>query len=223
MLFFLQDQEVFASSKLDFRFFARAFALSMCTEQKGFSAKLGLRALCLRRSVVYDTKHPNWRRAKNEVSSMKTHPAEEQPPDPRDLEGWRQAVKDERLGSFRKEAVIAAIQDLGPNADEEVIGALARYVSDEMMRVLRRHIGINHRNKGDDIIEEAHSQLIEALLKPGSADGKGLREAFVPRIRYRAADAIRAEQKRQTRERSVQNVGEVSDAKHADNIGQKSQ
>lgn len=45
------------------------------------------------------------------------------------------------------------------------------------------------------MIERAHGQLIEAVLKPNSADGAGLREAFRVRVENRAADAIRAESK----------------------------
>ena len=60
-------------------------------------------------------------------------------------------------------------------------------------------IGRNYRNQGEDIITSAHGQLVVALFEPQSADGKGLRVAFVPRVQFRAADAIRAEQKDEAR------------------------
>ena len=154
---------------------------------------------------------------------MKSHTAEEQPPDPSDLAGWRAAVNDGRFRSFPREAVVAAVQELGPNADREVVRELVLYVSDEIMNVLRRHIGTNHPNKGKDIIDEAHGRLIEAVFTPGSKDGRGLREAFVPRIRFRAADALRADSEMRKRGFPVENIGDVWDAKHFDDTRQKSQ
>jgi RNA polymerase sigma factor (sigma-70 family) len=144
---------------------------------------------------------------------------EEPPPHSADLEGWRQAMRADRLRAFKTEAVIAAIQTLGPNADKSVINALVLHVSDAILRVLRKYIGTNHRNRGEDIIDEAHGQLIQAIFTPDSADGKGLREAFVPRIRFRAADAIRADRELRKRECSVEYIEAESDAKHADETG----
>ena len=131
---------------------------------------------------------------------------------PRSLRTWcrRQAGRDGRLGTFRMEGVVAAIQDLGPNADKSVIHPLVLHTSQTILRILRKYIGTNHRNEGNDIIEVAHGQLIQAIFTPNSADGKGLRQAFVPRIRFRAADAINKEMRK--RERSVENIHEVSDA-----------
>src|ERR1019366_7303855 len=146
---------------------------------------------------------------------MSKHTEEEPPPLPTDLEGWRRAIGEDRFRTFKMEFVIAAIQDLGPNADKSVINPLVLHASDTILRILRRYIGIKHRNQGDDIVEEAHDQLIQAIFVPSSADGKGLRVAFVPRIRFRAADAIRADKEMRKRERSVGNIHEVSDARLA--------
>ncbi len=146
---------------------------------------------------------------------MRTHIEEEPPPRPTDLEGWRRAISDGCFRTFKMEAVVAAIQDLGSNADKLVINPLVLHASDTILRILRGHIGTNHRNQGEDIVDEAHDQLIQAIFTPNSADGKGLREAFVPRIRFRAADAIRADKEMRKRERSVENIHEVSDARLA--------
>jgi|GEM_PF-5177415 len=150
---------------------------------------------------------------------MRVHKDEEPPPHPADLEGWRKAIDDGRFRSFRMEAVIGAIQTLGPNADKSVINELVLHASETIVRVLRRTIGTNHRNRGEDIIDEAHGQLVEAMLMPESADGKGLREAFVPRIRFRAADAIRADKEQRKRECLVEHIEAVSDAQHANDTG----
>jgi hypothetical protein len=54
-------------------------------------------------------------------------------------------------------------------------------------------VGLNHPNQGADIIYRVHGQLFEALLRPKSADGKGLREAFTARVSFRIKDAIATE------------------------------
>lgn len=148
-----------------------------------------------------------------------TNTEEEPPPKPTDLDGWRRAIADGCYRAFRIEAVVAAIQDLGPDADKEVINDLACHVSDTMLRILRKHIGRNHRNEGVDLIEEAHGDLIRAMLKPDSSDGQGLREAFVPRVRFRAADAIRADKESRKRERFVEDLTPISDAKQMEDVG----
>lgn len=125
----------------------------------------------------------------------------EPPPDSTDLEGWRSAVADGRFREFPMEAVVAAIQDLGPDTDKLVLNPLALHASDTFTRILRARIGKHHPNEGVDIIERAHAKLVDAMLDPQSADGKGLRVAFVPRVHFRAADAIRTEQNTTVREK----------------------
>lgn len=117
---------------------------------------------------------------------------EDSPPKSNDLEGWRQAIVDNRLRAFRLEAVAAAFQDLGQR-DKNVQNALAKCLSDSVLRMLRRYVGLNHPNKGEDIILRVHGHIFEALLRPASADGRNLREAFVPRLLFRLKDAIAAE------------------------------
>ena len=117
----------------------------------------------------------------------------EPPPKATDVDGWREAVKNGSYRHFRLEDVVAAIQDLGPCADKDVLNPLAKHLSDALLYILRRHISIHHRNRGDDIIERAHGQIIDAILRPESADGKALRTAFVPRVRFRIKDALAAE------------------------------
>jgi RNA polymerase sigma factor (sigma-70 family) len=135
---------------------------------------------------------------------MDTNTDDEAPPKSTDLEGWRHAVANGRFRDFKAEAIVAAIQDLGPTTDAIVLNPLVLHVSLAIMRILRKGVGRNNRNQGEDIIDEAHGHLIEALFKPKSADGNGLREAFVPRIRFRAADAIRKDKKQKERERSTE-------------------
>jgi len=142
----------------------------------------------------------------------------EPPPHPTDLEGWRRSVRDGCFVRYPAEAVVAAIQDLGPTADTEVINALALHVSETILRTVRRHVGKNHPNQGADIVDDAHGQLIQAVLCPSSADGKGLREAFVARVRFRTADAIREDGLRRARECSVENLDAAFDPKRADDM-----
>ncbi len=124
---------------------------------------------------------------------METITGEDPPPKSTDLEGWGQAIADRRLGTFRLEAIVAAIQDLGPTVDKNVRNALAKHLSDSMIGMLRWAVGFNHPNQGEDIIYRVHFELFEALLDPGSADGQGLRDAFGPRVMFRVKDAIAVE------------------------------
>jgi hypothetical protein len=117
------------------------------------------------------------------------------PPASTDLEGWRKAINDRLLPTFRLEAIAAALQDLGPLADSKVRNPLAKHLSDAMTKILRQLVGTNHSNQGEDIIYRVHSQLFDALLDPHSADGRGLREAFTARVSFRIKDAIATEQR----------------------------
>src|SRR5262245_39339011 len=112
------------------------------------------------------------------------------PPDSTDLEGWRRAVREGHHTGYRLEVIVAAIQDLGPCTDKAVLNPLAKHLSDALLHILRKYVSINHPNRGRDIIEKTHGQIIEAMLQPSSADGKGLRVAFFPRVKFRVKDAL---------------------------------
>jgi RNA polymerase sigma factor (sigma-70 family) len=126
---------------------------------------------------------------------MDTNSDEDAPPQPGDLSGWRAAIADGSFRQFRPEDIVATIQNLGPNTDKTVLNALAKHLSDTMMRLLRARVGRNHRNGGLDIIEQVHAKLWDAILKPKSADGEGLRAAFYARLNFRLKDAIAAEER----------------------------
>jgi DNA-directed RNA polymerase specialized sigma24 family protein len=118
----------------------------------------------------------------------------EEGPDPGDIAAWRRLVQSETLARIPGHRLVAAAQKLGPSSDQRVINALMNEISERIMRILRKHIGRNHRNEGWDMIEEAHGKLIDAVLLPKSADGTAMRTAFAATIRFRAADAIRREE-----------------------------
>jgi RNA polymerase sigma factor (sigma-70 family) len=138
--------------------------------------------------------------------SMDARNGEESVPSSTDLNGWCRAVADGRFRDFKMEDIIAAIQDLGPACDKGVLNPLVLHVSDAIMRILRSRVSRNYRNEGEDIITRAHGQLVTAMLNRESADGRGMRFAFVPRVQFRAADAIRAEQKNENRERTSESA-----------------
>jgi hypothetical protein len=111
-----------------------------------------------------------------------------------DLAGWQACVSEGRLGEFSMESIVAAFLDLRPNSEPKLRLDLARCISDDMMRRLRRNTGRNHPNEGNDIIERVYSQLWEALSRPASADAKGMRKAYASRVLFRLKDAIAKEQ-----------------------------
>jgi hypothetical protein len=125
---------------------------------------------------------------------MQTKSGGEPPPKSDDLDGWREAIAAKRLHAFRLEALAAAFQDLGPR-DNAVRNALAAHLNDSLTRMLRKRVGFNHPNKGEDIILRVHGQLFEALLRPKSADGQSLRKAFGLLVMYRMKDALAAEKR----------------------------
>ena len=134
---------------------------------------------------------------------MDRRTGEDPAPKSSDLEGWRQAIAQGRLTGFKLEAIAAAFQDLAAHRDSEVQNALAKHLSATIIRILRKKVGRNHPNEGEDIILRVHDVIFMALLRPSSADGYNLREAFIPRLLYRMKDAIAAEE----RERRIPDEG----------------
>jgi DNA-directed RNA polymerase specialized sigma24 family protein len=116
--------------------------------------------------------------------------SEESPPASSDLEGWRRAVARGELGLFREEALLCAVQDLGPNADPAVLNPIAARLSEIIMKMARRHVGTNKPNRGEDIIIEVHDDIWKSLLDPESADGQTMRDGLGGIVRFRCLDAI---------------------------------
>lgn len=125
--------------------------------------------------------------ARPQHAAVKTEP----PLGPTDAAGWQAAVRDGSYRDCRLEDVVVALQDLRASLDKPTELALAKHLSDSMLGILRGMVGLHHRNKGEDIIEEVHTVLWTALLTPGSKDGQGLRRAFVPRLKFRLLDVLR--------------------------------
>jgi DNA-directed RNA polymerase specialized sigma24 family protein len=117
-----------------------------------------------------------------------------------EIDTWRRVIAEDGLSRLRMEDIVAALQGFDPKADPRVVNALMKHVADVLTRYLRKRVGRNHPNDGEDIIDRAHAEIIEAVLRPDSADGKGLRTAFFARAEFRLADAIREELKHGRRE-----------------------
>lgn len=120
--------------------------------------------------------------------------ADDEPPLPTDHDVWRRIVDCNRLGDYPEEGIVAAIQaSFGKKGvDQRFVRAMITFISDRMMKILRYEVsGKRFPNEGRDIIENAHSALLTAVLSPASADGKALCKWFWPTIRKRAIDHIR--------------------------------
>jgi hypothetical protein len=142
---------------------------------------------------------------------------DEVPPESTDLDGWRRAIATDRLKLFRLEALASALQDLG-SRDEQVQHALAKHLSDSVLHLLRKHVGMDKPNQGEDIILRVHGDIFTALLCPNSADGRALRVAFGPRVFFRLKDAIAAEQ-RERRIPEESNTAKKLTISDEDNLG----
>ena len=140
---------------------------------------------------------------------MDASTSEEPPPDSTDFAGWKRAAEQGRLQHLPLEAIAAALQDIRFNTDFGLRNALAKALSDRTYKLLRRQVGRNHPNKGDDIIDRVHVQVFEALAQPGSADAKGYRQAFIVRLMFRLKDAIAKE----ARERRIPDETAVKPSK----------
>ena len=129
----------------------------------------------------------------------------EEPPPPSDLQGWKDVAAADGLRRLRPEDIVAVLQRIGPSSDQRLLSALVSHVSDELLRIIKRLVGKNNRNEGEDIIWRAHHQLIVGALTPNSETGQGLCNNFRTWVEYRVADAIRAERRYAHRNQSVRN------------------
>eukprot|EP00456_Euglypha_rotunda_P009637 TRINITY_DN1222_c0_g2_i1.p1 TRINITY_DN1222_c0_g2~~TRINITY_DN1222_c0_g2_i1.p1 ORF type:complete len:239 (-),score=34.65 TRINITY_DN1222_c0_g2_i1:48-764(-) len=112
------------------------------------------------------------------------------PPKSNDLAGWQKAHLEGRLRKFRLEDIVASFQDLDPVAGRAVRNSLAEHLSKAVYGYLHRWVGSHHPNRGQDIIDRVHMTIFTAILQPSSADGKGLRKAFIHRLKLRTKDAL---------------------------------
>jgi DNA-directed RNA polymerase specialized sigma24 family protein len=115
---------------------------------------------------------------------------EESPPASFDLEGWHRAVARGELGLFRPEALLCAVQDLGPNADPAVLNPIVARLSEIIMKMARRHVGTNKPNRGEGIIVNVAGGIWKSLLDPKSKDGQTMRDRLGGIVRFRCLDAI---------------------------------
>jgi hypothetical protein len=121
--------------------------------------------------------------------------SDESPPASSDLEGWRRAVARGQLGKFRPEALLCAVQDLGPNADPTVLNPIVKRLSAIIMNMARKHVGTNKPNSGLDIIDRVHAGIWTSLLDPESEDGRTMRDGLGGIVKFRCLDAIALENK----------------------------
>lgn len=138
-------------------------------------------------------------------------------PAPSDDEGWAAVVAADRLGICPPGLVVGALRALFLMGDRRLVDALTLHLSDLITRRLRRLIGTDHRNAGEDIIERAHGALMEAVFDPMSKDGADLVEAFEPRVRFRGIDAARLEGRYQRRFPALATDGDGEVLAPADN------
>ncbi len=127
---------------------------------------------------------------------------------PPDAEGWRKAAERKDLDKYFIQDVVRAARECNETGDRKTLVVLMGHISDQILNVLRGFVGTNHHNDGKDIIHDVHSHLIHAVLIPESKDGQALCKAFVPRIRFRALDAIKKDKKKRTRYPSYDDVPE---------------
>ena len=115
------------------------------------------------------------------------------PPDPADHNGWQGAVAENRHVEYEAQIVFCALQGLGAKAEVLVRNALAKRLSDLVIKELRQKVSSYHPNEGWDIIWRTHESVFTAAAKPKSSDGIGFREAFHARLNFKLLSAIKDE------------------------------
>jgi len=116
------------------------------------------------------------------------------PPPSDDPAAWRALVRAGELGHHAPEAVVAAFQDAG-KSDPRLREEMARHLSDLVQRYLRRQVGANKVDGGQDIIDDVQDEFFAANCDPGCADARGYRESFFGRLNFRMKDAIARERR----------------------------
>ena len=111
---------------------------------------------------------------------------------PSDSGGWKKAIERQELDQYCVQDIVRAARDINISGDRTILVALMGHISDQMMGVLNTTIGMNQHNRLD-MIHDVQHEMIRAVLDPDSKDGAALCEAFVPRMRFRAFDALKKE------------------------------
>lgn len=130
--------------------------------------------------------------------NKKSDQGEAPPPD--SVDGWRAAAAGASgFGVFRMEDIVRAVQDPTLKADRQTCNALMGHISRVLFVELRKRVSTGWKNRGQDLIDDIHDTLIDAILRPSSADGTELGRRFWAVLNSRMIDAIRAEEKNQDR------------------------
>ena len=98
----------------------------------------------------------------------------EKPPPSTDVAGWLQVIALNALGKIRPEALVAAVQDLDPVAGKKAREAIALHLSEVIYAIVGPGVRQTYPNRGKDIVEKVHGQIVLAVFDPESADGRGL-------------------------------------------------
>lgn len=117
-----------------------------------------------------------------------------------DVEWWRRAIAQEgNLRRLRPEDIVRAAQDPRIKTERRIYNALMQYLSELITRKVRSGVNRSWKNGGQDIVDNVHDKLIEAILRPGSADGTELGRRFWPVLKTRTIDQIRVAEKERDR------------------------
>jgi hypothetical protein len=119
---------------------------------------------------------------------------------PDDVDWWRRAISHPgTLGRLRPEDIVGAAQDPRIKAERRLYNALMQHLSEFISRKVRTRVSRQWKNGGQDIVDNVHDKLIEAILRPSSPDGKELGRRFWAVLRTRTIDAIRVAEKERDR------------------------
>lgn len=111
---------------------------------------------------------------------------------------WQEAVHGRVLHKHDPRVIVAACRRLDPVVDQHLLGALLNHLSSEARRILQPWVSVHLDDGGKDAMHEVVGAMLEAILTPDSADGRGLELQFRGRLQKRLIDSIRREKARRS-------------------------
>ena len=121
---------------------------------------------------------------------------------------WDARVASGEVEIVPLEVLFRACRDLHQRGDGRLVERLIGVLVCRAAQSLRKRVGRHHANEGKDIIADTVAKVVDAVLKPESADTTAFSQAFQLTLRRRLADQIRRSQTRTGRESSFEADGD---------------
>jgi DNA-directed RNA polymerase specialized sigma24 family protein len=113
---------------------------------------------------------------------------------------WNERLASGEVETVSLELLFRTCRDLHQQDNGRLVERLVSVLVGRAARSLRKRVGRNHVNGGEDIVADAVAKVVDAILNPSSADAAAFGEAFQVTLGRRLADQIRRSLTRAERE-----------------------